>query len=141
MLLPDLEYGRRIAEEAMIDRCRILRDPAGPRDDVLDRSTGRLVPAAGDEQTVYEGICGPTTETALDARREEGGRTAHYRAWRTRVPMGAPLPAEGDVVVMLLCRSDATLTGRRFRVIDVNQSSVGVTRRLALEDEHGATVR
>ena len=141
MAVLPLDYGRRIAEEAMVDRCRILRDTPGTRDDVLDRATGRLTPPAGDEDLIYEGPCGPTVETPLDARREEGGRTAHYRAWRTRVPMDAPLPARNDIVVILFCKDDPTLNGRRLQITDVNQSSVGVTRRLALEDEHGATVR
>lgn len=140
VVMPDIEAGRRIAEEAMVDRCRILRDPAGHRDDVLDRTTGRLTPPAGDESTVYEGICGPTVETPLDARREEGGRTAHYRAWRTRIPMSAPLPHRNDVVVILECERDPTLVDRRLVIVDVNQSSIGVTRRLALEDETAPTV-
>lgn len=123
----------------MTDRCRVVRDTPGPRDDVLDRTTGRLVPPAGDEVTIYEGPSGPLVETAVDARRAEGGRTVHYRAWRTRIPMEAPLPVEGDIVIMLVSRADSTLNGRRFRIVDVNQSSVGVTRRLALEDDQGAT--
>lgn len=136
-----LDYGRQVAEGAMKDLCRIVRDTPGPLDDTLDRATGRLVPATGDEIAIYEGKCGPTVETALDARREEGGRTAHYRAWRTRIPMSGPLVASGDVVIILLASDDPTLNGRRFRIVDVNQSSVGVTRRLALEDEQGATAR
>ena len=140
VVLPDIEAGRRIAEEAMVDRCRILRDPAGPRDDVLNRTTGRIEPPAGDESTIYEGICGPTVETPLDARREEGGRTAHYRAWRTRIPMSAPLPKRNDIVLILECEGDPTLVDRRLVIVDVNQSSVGVTRRLAMEDEKAATV-
>jgi hypothetical protein len=135
-----LDYGRRIAEDAMSDRCRIVSDRQAQRDDTLDRTTGRLTPPAGDETTVYEGICGPTVETPLDARREEGGRTAHYRAWRTRIPMSAPLPDRNDVVLILACESDPTLVGRRLRITDVNQSSIGVTRRLALEDETAPTV-
>jgi hypothetical protein len=140
MMLPDVEFGRHVAEEAMADLCRILRDPPGALDDVLDRTTGRLTRPAGDEVIVYEGPC-LITETALDARRAEGGRTAHYRAWRMRVPMAAPLAQEGDRVLMLVCRRDSALVGRRFRVGDVNMSSVGVTRRLMLEDEQGATAR
>jgi hypothetical protein len=140
VVLPDIEAGRRIAEEAMVDRCRILRDPSGHRDDVLDRTTGRLTPPAGDEATVYEGPCGPTVETPLDARRDEGGRTAHYRAWRTRIPMSAPLPERNDVVVLVACERDPSLVGHRLRITDVNQSSIGVTRRLALEDDTAATV-
>jgi hypothetical protein len=140
VVLPDIEAGRLIAEQAMVDQCRILRDSAGPRDDVLNRTTGRIAPPAGDETTVYEGICGPTVETPLDARREEGGRTAHYRAWRTRIPMSAPLPVRNDVVLILECERDPTLVGRRLRITDVNQSSIGVTRRLALEDETAPTV-
>ncbi|MCA1571928.1 MAG: DUF6093 family protein [Chloroflexi bacterium] len=138
--LPDIEFGRQVAEEAMEDRCRILRDVPGPRDDTLDPVTGRLVRPSGDEATVYEGRF-LVTETAFDRRSAEGGRTAHYRAWRARIPVSAPLPARNDVLLVLTCRRDSTLIGRRLRVTDVNQSSVGVTRRLLLEDEKPATVR
>ena len=139
MVLPDIAAGRSVAEEAMADRCRILRDQAGHLDDVLNRTTGKLERPAGDETTVYEGKCGPTRETAVDARRAEGGRTAHYRAWRTRIPMDAPMPREGDRVVVLVCRGDANLIGRRFKVVDVTMGTVGVTRILGLEDEMAAT--
>jgi hypothetical protein len=135
----DLSSARAKAEDALVDRCRILRDPQGQRDDVYDRSTNKLTRPPGDEAVVFEGPC-LVSQRQYREREMEGAQQVRRQVWQVRIPLSSPEIRKRDVVLMLRsARPD--LVGRRFRVLEVNRNSLATTKRIYAEDEQGAVAR
>lgn len=135
----DLASARRIAEEALVDLGRLLRDPEGTRDQILDRSTNRLTAPVDDELEVYEGP-GLLSQRRQDRRDQEGEGTAYRRVFQLRIPIDAPKIRPRDIWLVL--RSPRRhLVGRRFRVYDIGLNSVSTTQLVLVEDETGALAR
>lgn len=136
----DLSAARSTAEGMLVDRCRILRDPQGKRDDVLDRATLQLSRPSGDETVVYEGPCLVSERRLRAGQEEEGGGPVRRQNWQVRIPLSAPETRIRDIVLMLASRRPE-LVGRRFRIGEINRNTLATTRRHFAEDVEGATAR
>lgn len=139
----DLSLARTIAEEHMIDRCQVIRDPEGTLDDDIDPVTREHVHNPGDETTIYEGPC-LAAKTDQQSRTAEGGQTMFRRQWRIRFPISVPRLLAGDIVVMVPSedpRSNPDLVDQRFKIVEVDDRSFRSSRMAWAEDEKGAKAR
>lgn len=138
----DLSYARTIAEQYMVDRCRVRRDPEGPLNDTLDPNT---LEYAEDPGTVlYEGRCLVSRPTRRDTRNSEGGQSVHRRGMKVRFPVSAPRFKLRDMVEIVASpdpQSNAQLVGQKFRVIEPDDRSLVASRIVLVEDDTGARAR
>lgn len=93
----------RVEGLLLSDRLALRRDRPGVEDDILDESSGSLVPAPDDVTVLWTGL------GAVLADREDG-------TYRVMLPMDAPLLYEGDMIDVLESAQDPQLAGKRVRV-------------------------
>ncbi len=138
----DQTADRAAVEAEMLDSVIIERDAQGIGEDVLNQTTLELVPPTPDASTVYAGPCTLSPATSNTARTE-GQRQDTRQEWNCRIPLAAPLPQYGDraTITAVHTGGDATLVGARFMVNRVYSHTIGVSRRLTLQDEKAVTVR
>ncbi|MEU3712216.1 DUF6093 family protein [Streptomyces catenulae] len=132
----DVEGARRVVGRLLDDELEVWRDGAGRADDVLDESTGRLVPPAGDEVLVWAGLGAvmplgrPALTPPLAGATVAQPPTTDHQAV---LPIAAP-PLRRDDVVRVAGSvrpggpRDAALVGRRFRVADETVGTFTVVR-------------
>jgi hypothetical protein len=145
---PDLSFAKEAVERLQDDSCTITRDPAG--DDVFNPDTGNVESPPG--FNVYNaaslgeggrsladaggtgGRCSVSYKTANQvAYRDEGGRQIMNSTPEARIPIDAPVVREGDFLTVVSSRRDPQLVGQTFRVADVIEATMAVSRRLMLE--------
>lgn len=105
-----IAYGRRRAEEEMVDACVIRR---GSTDEwTIDPDTGYEVPAGPD--TVYEGRCKLQSFVPHESTPDVGGQTVTIQRTMLHLPAGIAPVRPGDDVEMTA--SINGLTGRKYRI-------------------------
>ncbi|WP_158827682.1 DUF6093 family protein [Streptomyces sp. NRRL S-118] len=132
----DVEGARRVVGRILDDKLEAWRDSAGRTDDVLDESTGRLVPPAPDEELVWGGLGAvmplgrPAITQAVGGSVAVEPPTTDYQAV---LPVEAPVLRRDDVIrvagsVRPGGPRDPQLVGRRFRVSNEAVGTYSVVR-------------
>jgi hypothetical protein len=143
---PDLTTAREAVERLQDDSCIITRAGAA----VLNQVTGKMESPA--PATIYnaaslgeggrsladkDGTGGRCSinypSNTQPSYREEGGRQILRSVPEARIPLDAPLVLEGDILTVISSRRDPQLVNQSFRVSDVVEKSMVVSRRLVLE--------
>jgi hypothetical protein len=134
-VIADFAAGRRAAESAFIDTCRITRDPQAVGDDYRDYGTGEMVEGADDASAVYEGPC--MFRPAADRRGEEdrSGASMYEQHYRVRLPMSSPEIKIGDVLSLTVCTMDPHMVGAPVVVTRVDGGTASITRILTCTAE------
>lgn len=130
---PDLSSAVEAVEALMDDTCTISHDPEGELDDMLDVDSGLLVQPFGTPGLVYSGRCKVSASHTQMKYSEEAGRAVRIQAYSGSIPVGSPMPAEGDILKVTSSRRDPELVDQDFRVVDVIASSWAVQRKFGLE--------
>ncbi|MFI9391894.1 DUF6093 family protein [Streptomyces bauhiniae] len=137
----DLDGARRVAARILDDKLEVWRDSAGRTDDVLDETTGELVPPAPDEELVWDGL-GAVMPLGLPAiTKPVGGSVAVEPSttdYQVVLPVDAPALRRDDVVrVAGSIRPggprDPQLVGRRFRFSDETVGTYTVLRTVRVQ--------
>jgi hypothetical protein len=143
---PDLTDAREAVEALQDDACLITR----PSPATFNQVTGNMDSAApavvysaasiGDggrslaDQDGTGGRCSISYPSSARAGyREEGGRQVLDSVPEARLPLDAPLVKEGDTFTVVSSRRDPQLVNQSFRVSDVIEKTMAVSRRLVLE--------
>ncbi|MBC9724956.1 DUF6093 family protein [Streptomyces sp. TRM68367] len=132
----DVDGARRVVGRILDDKLELWRDSAGRADDVLDESTGQLIPPAPDEVLVWDGLGAvmpwgrPAITKRLDGAVVHEPPTTDYQAV---LPVQAPELRPDDVVrvagsVRPGGPRDPQLVGKRFRVSDQHIGTYSVVR-------------
>lgn len=132
----DVDGVRRVVARILDDKLEVWRDGAGRADDVLDETTGKLIPSASDEVLIWDGLGAvmplgyPAITKPMDGAVVHEPPTTDYQAV---LPVEAPGLKPDDVVrVAGSARPggprDPQLVGRRFRVSDKNVGTYSVVR-------------
>lgn len=129
---PDLSVAVSAIEALMDDTCVITVD-SGVDDDVLNEASGELV-EVGAPEPLYSGRC-KVAPAGQDRDRQviEGGRKIAVREYRGSIPLDAPVPPRGAILVITSSRRDPELVAKEFEVKDVIMSTFAVQRKLSLE--------
>ncbi|MEU8560581.1 DUF6093 family protein [Streptomyces cyaneofuscatus] len=122
----DVEGARRVVGRILDDKLEVWRDSSGRTDDVLDETTGRLVPPVPDEELVWDGLGAVMPLGRPAITKPVGGAVAvepPTTDYQAVLPVGAPALHRDDVVrvagsVRPGGPRDPQLVGRRFRFSD-----------------------
>lgn len=143
---PDLSAAKEAVERLQDDSCIVTRVSTA----VFNETTGKLeYPAPA---TIYSaaslgeggrsladsggtgGRCSVNYPSSARAQyRTEGGRQILDSTPEARLPVDAPLVREGDIFTVVSSRRDPQLVNQVFRVSDVIEKSMAVSRRIVLE--------
>ena len=93
----------------MLDACTVVRRGAPS----TNASTGAVTVSS---TTVYTGKCKVQTFQAYESRPEVAGRQATVQRYQVHFPVGAFVPAAGDVVTITASAGDSALVGRVYRL-------------------------
>lgn len=143
---PDLSSAKEAVERLQDDACVITRTSGSP---VLNQTTGNMeYPAAaniynaaslgegGRSLSDADGSGGRCSigypSNTQPSYREEGGRMILNSIPEAKLPLDAPLIREGDILIVKSSRRDPRLVGQEFRVADVIEKSMAVSRRIVL---------
>ncbi len=130
----DMDICREWIELQMDDQCVITRDLGGTFDDVLDQSTGQLVPGQAGQEPVYSGMC-EVEPLAPDVNQQlRGGHLESLKQFKVLIPKAVTDVRVGDQFMTTVSDNDPSLVGRPMRVQDVERSTHRVYRRLTCED-------
>ncbi|MEU7640945.1 DUF6093 family protein [Streptomyces sp. NPDC039016] len=132
----DVDGARRVVGRILDDKLEVWRDSGGRADDVLDETTGRLVPPAPDELLVWDGLGAvmplgrPAITKPVDGAVSIEPPPTDYQAV---LPVGVPVLRPDDVIrvagsVRPGGPRDPQLVGRRFRVSDEALGTFSVVR-------------
>jgi hypothetical protein len=144
---PDLTTAQESVERLQDDACIITRTSAAA---VLNQVTGKMEyppPATiynaastgegGRSLADSDGTGGRCSinypSNTQPSYREEGGRQILRSVLEAKLPIDAPLIREGDILTVVSSRRDPQLVNQVFRVSDVIEKSMAVSRRLVLE--------
>jgi len=116
-----------MAESLMLDTCTVKR-VTGVTTDLL---TGADVPTYS---TIYTGKCKVATFQPQERNPEVGGATLTVQRYSVHVPVGAFVPAVGQVVTITDAALDPNLTGRMFRVVALLHKTAATAYRLSVEE-------
>lgn len=143
--------GRLFIEALMVDECRIDRDYQGPKDDILDIDTGKLITPASDKTTVYAGQC---ILTHLDRKELEyinAEEPLYRKMYRVHIPLAISDVRSGDIFTLTgsgpaeeTMEHDQFLLGKEMRVEQVIGGTFRGYRTLRVEDirqDRGVTYR
>ncbi|MFB7500404.1 DUF6093 family protein [Streptomyces sp. NPDC056161] len=131
-----MDGARRVVSRVLDDRLEVWRDSAGRTGDVLDETTGRLVPRASDAELVWGGL-GAVMPFGRPAITQPVGGSAVVEPpitdYQAVLPVDAPVLRRDDVIrVAGSARPtgprDPQLVGRRFRVSDEAVGTYSVVR-------------
>ena len=111
----------------MLDTCTVKR-VTGVTTDLL---TGADVPTYS---TIYDGPCKVQTFEPQERNPEVGGATLTVQRYSVHVPVGAFVPAVGQVVTITDAALDPNLTGRMFRVVALLHKTAATAYRLGVEE-------
>ena len=138
-----LEAERSLAEAQFVDRAKVLRPPADEADQAVDEETLELTDPPNPAATIHEGAC-LLSRTARSRREQEGGDEVLRRERVVHFPIGTPEVWVKDVVEFVASpdpRSNPSIVGLRFKVVEVTEGSLRATRALRVEDEEGRSTR
>ncbi|MER5546488.1 DUF6093 family protein [Streptomyces sp. NPDC001130] len=132
----DVDGARRVVGRIMDDKLEAWRDSAGRTDDMLDETTGRLVPPRPDEELLWDGLGAvmpfgrPAITRPVSGAVAVEPPTTDYQAV---LPVDAPALRRDDVIrvagsVRPGGPRDPQLVGRRFRVSDEAVGTYSVVR-------------
>ncbi|MEV4907066.1 DUF6093 family protein [Streptomyces albidoflavus] len=132
----DVDGARRVVARILDDKLEVWRDGAGRTDDVLDETTGRLVPPPPDEELVWNGLGAVMPFGRPAITRPVGGSVAvepPTTDYQAVLPVDAPALRRDDVVrvagsVRPGGPRDPQLIGRRFRYSDEAVGTYSVVR-------------
>lgn len=144
---PDLTAAREAVEALQDDACIVTR-AEGP--DVFNEATGKMesppptvvysaasVGEGGRSLADEDGTGGRCSvnypSNARSGYREEGGRQVLDSIPEARVPVDAPIIQEGDTFTVVSSRRDPQLVTKTFRVSDVIEKTMAVSRHIVLE--------
>lgn len=137
MTYPDLTPARLAVERLLADTCTIERDRAGIHDDVLDETTGALVPPIADSFAVWSGPCLVNPQGWRDQDEFLGplATTKPLRGdYRGLIPLAAPAVEAGDTLTINVAARDPQLTGQTFRVVEIGEvNTFAIVRIIGLE--------
>ena len=122
--LPEL---RAAAVSLMLDTCTV-QAVTGVTTDPL---TGVDVPTYS---TLYTGRCRVQTFQPQESNPEVGGATLTVQRYSVHVPVGAFVPAIGQVVTITAAALDPNLAGRAFRVVALLHKTAATAYRLGVEE-------
>lgn len=123
-----LAMGRRRAESAMLDRCRITSDGESVWDE------GTLDTVEGPRTVVYEGKCRLLSPYRAPTTASTPGQVQAVQLSRLSLPVADSLGVlEGMEVEYLASESDPDLVGKKFRIAGGAQQSDATARRLPVE--------
>lgn len=130
----DLAGPRATAEATLTATCTIRLDAEGTADDVLNTTTGVLVPPDPDTTTLYSGAC-TVRPTAAERVGEEGGVVLYLHTYRLLLPIAAE-PVIGAVATIdsVDDSGDPALVERDLLITEVAYSSRAVLRRATAVD-------
>ncbi|MFE6718443.1 DUF6093 family protein [Streptomyces albidoflavus] len=132
----DVDGARRVVGRMLDDKLEVWRDSAGRSDDLLDETSGKLIPPSPDEELVWDGL-GAVLRLGRPAltRPVEGARVVEPPTTDCQavIPVDAPALRRDDVVrvagsVRPGGPRDPLLVGRRFRVSDETVGTYTVMR-------------
>lgn len=126
-LAAQLAESRADAESLMLDTCTIVRPGEPVTDPVTD-----VVTAPG--PTVYAGKAKVQSLDPQERTPEAGGATFTVQRYALHIPVGAYVPAIGDVATIATAAADANLVGRKYRVVALLHKTLATAYRLALEE-------
>lgn len=145
---PDLTAAKEAVEALQDDSCIITRPQTGAA--VLNQTTGKMEAPA--PLTIYShaslgeggrslsdsdgtgGRCSVGYPSNAQTRyRVEGGRQTLDPTPVAKIPIDSPLVKEGDIFTVMSSRRDPRLVGQEFRVSEVVEKSMAVSRRLVLQ--------
>ena len=132
----DVDGARRVVDRILDDKLEVWRDSAGRTDDVLDETTGRLVPPAPDQDLVWAGLGAVMPLGRPAVTKPVGGLVAvepPTTDYQAVLPVDAPALRRDDVVrvagsVRPGGPRDPQLVGRRFRFSDETVGTYSVVR-------------
>ncbi|MFF4051938.1 DUF6093 family protein [Streptomyces chartreusis] len=132
----DVEGARRVVGRILDDKLEVWRDGAARLDDVLDESTGQLIPPAPDALLVWDGLGAVMPWGRPAITKPVGGaaiREPPTTDYQAVLPVQGPQLRPDDVVrvagsVRPGGPRDPQLVGRGFRVSDGHVGTYSVVR-------------
>jgi hypothetical protein len=119
-----MEAGRRLAESLMVDSCTIRRRTGT----TTDPDTGDVTPTF---TVLYTGQkCRVQTRGNWGEAKDIGEAALVLLTVEIQLPISVTGVDVRDEVTIDVCANDAELTGREFRVKDLNHKSHATMRRL-----------
>lgn len=127
-----LTYGRRRAEDLMLDTCTITRPGEGKG--TWNEATGTYDPPA--PVTVYTGRCKVQTRDVQVSTPDVAGREAFVVEWTLHLPVvGSEGVRQGDTATVTAAAFDAAMVGRTFVVQGPHVGTAKTARRLPVVAE------
>jgi len=118
--------GRRIAESLMLDAAT-----ATSTSRTIDQTTGAEIVTS---TLVYTGRCKIQSGATQASTPEAGGATLTVQRSEAHFPVGAFVPAVGQVITITAAALDPLLIGRVFRVVALLHKSAATAYRLSIEE-------
>jgi len=118
--------GRRIAESLMLDTCTVTSTSR-----TIDQTTGAEIVTS---TQAYTGRCKIQSGATQESTPEAGGATFTVQRSEVHFPVGAFVPAIGQVITVTAATLDPLLIGRVFRVVALLHKSAATAYRLAVSE-------
>ncbi len=113
----------------MVDTCRVERQ--APRVGTSSATGRDVLPSP---VGVYEGVCRVQLAGSQEDVRVAGERPRTVQRLTLSLPMAATGVQVGDVVTVTAASLDASLVGRRYRVVQAFAKTHATARRLGCEE-------
>jgi len=118
--------GRKLAESLMLDTCTVHTEAKS-----IDQNTGAEVIV---KTPVYTGRVKIQTGATQESTPEAGGATLTVQRSEAHFPVGAFVPAVGQVITITAAALDPLMVGLVFRVVALLHKSAGTAYRLSVEE-------
>jgi len=118
--------GRRIAESLMLDAATVTSTSR-----TIDQTTGAEVIV---KTPVYTGRVKIQSGATQESTPEAGGATITVQRSEAHFPVGAFVPAVGQVITITAAALDPLMVGLVFRVVALLHKSAGTAYRLSVEE-------
>jgi len=118
--------GRRIAESLMLDAATVTSTSR-----TIDQTTGAEIVTS---TQVYTGRVKIQSGATQESTPEAGGATLTVQRSEVHFPVGAFVPAIGQVVTVTAAALDPLLIGRVFRVVALLHKSAATAYRLSVTE-------
>lgn len=126
-LLSLVAAGRVAAEREMRDACTVK---------TVTSSTNQTTGVVTDTYSaaLYSGKCKVQTYEAQESNPQAAGATYTVQRYSVHVPVGAFVPAVGQVITITAAALDAGLVGRAYRVVALLHKTAATAYRLGVEE-------
>jgi len=118
--------GRAAAERNMLDTCTVHTEARA-----VDQTTGAEVVSS---TTLYTGRVKIQSGATQESTPEAGGATLTVQRSEAHFPVGAFVPAVGQVVTVTAAALDPLMAGLTFRVVALLHKSAATAYRLAVTE-------